>query len=104
MVRRKKYRRRKKKFTLPLAPIVGLGVGTVEPIAKLIAGDTGGAMNDLARNYIGWDFNQKNFNFVRMQNGVLPLVIGGLVHKFVGGAPLNINRMLSQANVPIIRL
>lgn len=105
MARRKKHRSRK--MTIPMAPLIGLGVGmTSGPLGSAVdhalAGNFSDAMATLAHNYLGLHSN--TFDARRLQNGLVPLVIGGLVHKFVGGSPLNINRMLASAGVPFIRI
>lgn len=102
MARKKK--RGKRKFTLPIAPIVGLAAGIVEPAQQLMAGNMIDAANIASINYLGYDFVNKTFNAQHMLRGLVPLVLGGLVHKFVGGAPLNVNKMLAAAGVPVIRI
>jgi len=106
---RNKKRRGKRAFTLPIAPIAGLAAGLAGPIAIAAAGNPPYGLQKAIANYTGVvlggsDFKFQRFDYTQMQNGLLPLVIGGLVHKFVGGAPLNMNRMLASANVPIIRI
>ena len=103
----KKKRRRRLSFTIPLAPVAGLAAGLAEPIQYLIKGDTNNAINHLVYNYTGipnamqgggnWDPNG-------LKKGLLPLVIGLLIHKLVGGPPLNLNRALGRARVPLIRI
>lgn len=99
----RKRRRRKKSFTLPIAPIAGLAAGLREPISQLIAGNYERALDWLSWNYTGYDIPTKTWKPERMMNGVLPLLIGGLVHKYIGGT-LGINRALGRAGVPVIRL
>ena len=93
----------KRKFTLPMAPIIGLVVGIAPAIQPLMDGDYEGAVDILKFNYLGITHDNK-FNVEGLMKGLLPLIAGGLVHKFVGGAPLNINRMLASAGVPIVRI
>ena len=102
-----KKKKRSRKFTLPIAPLAGLAVGMAMPIGELMAGNIPRAIDYLAYNYLGiagTTTGQISFNPDGMKNGLLPLVVGGLVHKFVGGAPLNLNRMLAAAGVPVIRI
>lgn len=98
-------------MTIPLAPVLGLAVGIVtrrpdwgeSPVELIMRGDWNMAFESLKQSYLGihpnggWDPNL-------MAHGTLPLIIGALVHKFVGGAPLNINKMLAAAKVPLIRI
>jgi len=98
-----KKKRAKRKFTIPLAPIIGLGVGIAPAIKDLMDGEPELAINKLKYSYLGLDL-QNNFKPEALMNGLVPLIVGALVHKFVGGPPLNMNRMLAQANVPVIRI
>jgi len=104
----RKKRRRSSGFTIPLAPIAGLAVGMLKPIEEAMKGNINGVVAHVAMNYTGCDPNKLGrpdfFQIQRAANGILPLVIGLLVHKFVGGAPLNLNRMLARAKVPFIRI
>lgn len=99
----KKKKRGSRKFTIPIAPIVGLMAGLAGPIKDLMDGETEYAVNKLKYSYLGLDENN-NFKAEALMSGLVPLIMGGLVHKFIGGPPLNLNRMLAAANVPIIRI
>lgn len=109
MARRRK-KRRSRKFTLPLAPVLGLTAGLSEPAQWIATGNYKDAMDLATANYTGFEpYNTKlgwkgKFNPARLSMGLLPLVAGLLVHKFVGGAPLNLNRTLGRANVPFLRI
>jgi len=100
----KKKRRYRRSMTIPLAPVIGLAVGMAEPVDKLIKGDVTGAVHDLALNYTGFSTIDKKFHPEYLKKGLVPLIIGLLVHKFVGGAPLNLNRMLARHKIPLIRI
>jgi len=103
MTRRK--RRRSRSLTIPLAPIAGLIAGIAEPINYAIQGDYNSAMEVVVRNYTGYSMQHKSFNPVEyLPRGLLPLIGGLLVHKFVGGSPLNLNRILARNKVPLIRI
>lgn len=101
---RRKRSRRKRSFTLPLAPIAGLAAGMAEPLQAAMQGDYQHALAVVSYNYTGYNPEDRTFNAMRMQRGLLPIIIGCLVHKFVGGAPLNLNRILASAGVPFIRI
>lgn len=100
---KKRRRRRKKGFTLPLAPIAGLSAGMIEPLNALMGGNWEHALAVLSYNYTGYNPEDRSFNIMRLQRGLLPLIIGGLVHKYVGGT-LGINRALAASGVPIVRI
>lgn len=99
----KKKKRGPRKFTLPLAPIIGLLAGIGPAIGPAMAGDIDGTVNILKFNYLGLTYDNK-FEVGGLMKGLFPLIMGGAIHKFVGGAPLNVNRMLAAANVPILRI
>lgn len=106
---KKRKKRAARKFTLPIAPIVGLLAGLAgpqgdSPIQYALDGDYESAIARLSKSYTGYDPNTGKWEPHLMTAGLVPLLIGGLVHKFVGGAPLNMNRMLASANVPVIRI
>lgn len=104
MARRKK-RRRRSGMTIPIAPIAGLAAGLIEPIQYVVDhGNWRGAVEVLCRNYTGYRPGTQTWEPHYMTRGLVPLVIGLLVHKFVGGSPLNANRMLARAGVPFIRI
>ena len=99
----KKRKRAKRKFTLPIAPIAGLAVGLAEPIqVALFQQNYDWAAKEIAARYTG--FFQGGFHPELLMKGLVPLIAGGLVHKFVGGSPINLNKMLAAAGVPIIRI
>jgi len=101
----KKKKRGKRQFTLPLAVVAGLGAGLAEPILNIVQkGEVVPSLNHIAAIYTGYNATQGTFQPDMLKRGLLPLIIGCLVHKFVGGPPLNVNRALAAANVPFIRI
>ena len=102
---RRKRRRRKSGMTIPLAPIGGLLATPAirYAIGELAQGNWAVALQQPAR-FAGIDPASGNFSVTELQNNLLPIIIGCLVHKFVGGAPLNLNKVLARANVPFIRI
>lgn len=116
MARRRYSRKRSRRsggMTIPLAPIIGLGAGLAggstwsggnSVISRLIEGDFTDAMKIGAYHYLGYDINLGKFEIQGLMTGIMPLVVGALIHKFVGGAPLNVNRMLAAAKVPFVRI
>jgi len=101
-----RWRRRKSRggMTIPIAPIAGLAAGLSVAVPAAIKGDYQLAINEVTRNYTGYDPWTKKFDPNHLKKGLLPLVCGLLVHKFVGGPPLNLNRTLGRAKVPLIRI
>lgn len=91
----------KRKMNLPLALIAGVGAGLVDSYAH-----RGADFSNFFPNYMAvmTGYHQGQFNAEHLKRGLFPLVLGVLVHKFVGGAPLNVNRALAAAGVPILRI
>ena len=116
-VARRRYSRKRKRrsggMTIPLAPLAGLAAGLgsgsswsggASVISRLMEGNIADAAKIACYHYTGVDPYTGQFSIDGLKTGVLPLVAGALVHKFVGGSPLNINRMLAAARVPFIRI
>jgi len=100
----KKKRRGKRQMTIPILPIAGLAAGTVPPILGAISdGDWNEHMADLFANYSGYRWTDGSFDLGRLMYGTVPLVMGVVLHKVVGGW-LGVNRALGNAKVPFIRL
>jgi len=108
----KKKKRYSRKMTIPLAPVIGLVTGLATPprgypksaIQELMDGNINGAVTALSNVYLGYNPPDGSFDPQRMSRGLLPLVLGVLVHKFVGGSPLNFNRFLARHKIPLIRI
>lgn len=100
----RKSRRRRAGLTIPLAPVIGLGVGVVPAVQKAMQSNWEGAVHDLALNYLGYSTIDGKFHFEHLSKGLYPLILGVLIHKFVGGSPLNFNRLLARAKIPLIRI
>lgn len=110
---RRKRKRRSRQMTVPLAPVIGVAAGLASGspwsggnsvISRLMEGNIDDAAKIAAYHYLGIDTYNGTFHIEGLKTGVLPLVLGALVHKFVGGSPLNINRMLARAKIPFIRI
>ena len=101
---RRKRGRRGHSMTIPLAPVLGLAAGLADPARIAMEGDFPRAIAVATQHYTGYDPVGGTWSAEALKKGLLPLVIGMLVHKFVGGPPLNLNRMLGQAKVPFIRI
>ena len=86
-----------------MAVVVGFGAGLVQPMSDLKDGNWQEAGKNLVRNYTGYDLTDHKWWFGNLTKGLLPLVIGIVVHKVVGGF-LGVNRALGRARVPILRV
>ena len=102
----------KRKFKVPIALVAGIAAGIVtrrpawgaSPVELIMQGRLSQAFDSIVQSYLGYNAPRGYFDPSLMKHGLLPLIAGVLVHKFVGGAPLNVNRSLANAGVPIIRI
>ena len=104
---RKKGTRRRKSMTIPLSIVGALAAGLAEPLRiATVDKDPGRALALVGARYSGVDArtSDAHFNLHELTIGLGSLVVGGLVHKLVGGAPLNVNRMLAASGIPFIRV
>jgi len=103
---RRRARRRSK--TIPIAPILGFATGffvpsegrSNSPFDNARQGNWNAAVAGLMQNFTGYDPLQRSWGVPR---GLIALVVGMLIHKFVGGF-LGVNRVLGRARIPLIRL
>jgi hypothetical protein len=100
----------KRKMSIPLAivaPVIG-AFAKASPRGPSLADDLiAGNINDFLydfREIFGGTDNQGNLRLDWLLSTYGPIAIGAMVHKFVGGEPLNLNRALGQAGVPLIRI
>jgi len=100
----KKKRRYRRSMTIPLAPIAGFvaAPATQRMFDGVLKGDwekVKGAM----MNFVGM-WSDGTWHFDELAKNITPIVVGLLVHKFVGGSPLNLNRTLARHKIPLIRI
>lgn len=103
MAKKEKTRRGNKQgFTLPLAVVAGFA-----PAAIKIWEAKGGGASTMAREagkvLTGWDFWNKSWSFSDFKTGMIPILGGIFIHRYIGNK-LGINRVLQNAGIPIIRL
>lgn len=103
MAKKKSRGRRNGSLTLPLAVIAGIAVPVASSISKLPEGGPKLAAQEFTRTMTGYDFVEGKFNIGYLKYGLLPVALGAVVHKFVGGR-LGINRALAGAGIPLLRL
>lgn len=97
--------RRIKKLNLPIALIAGTAAGLIDPVkAAIQEKDPAKAARIVSYHYLGFNVTTGQFEPEGLKKGLLPLIAGALIHKFVGGAPLNVNKSLAAAGVPILRI
>lgn len=100
--RTKSRRRSKRKFTLPMAPIIGF-IPYVQEVRRVWKY---GGMRDVAKiapKVVGWDgfTNSWHIKYIGHVGG-WAIVAGFLAH--IMANRLGVNRMIANAGIPIIRI
>ena len=110
MSKKKKSHRHKRQFTLPVAVAAGFLPGVMRILTHFqnpgLHGQSNGfsaAGVEASRVYLGLDPRDGSWNPGLLTLGLLPILLGGIVHRFVGGR-LGVNRMLAGAGIPFLRL
>jgi len=88
----------KAKFTLPIVALGGLAVGIADTIPHIKPGQ----YNMALYRWIPYDTSTGKFTTVGLKKGLYPALGGFAVHYLANF--LGINRMLSRAHVPVIRI
>ena len=95
-------------MTIPVAPIIGVGTalaaGQYSPLESALRGDWNTTLIRLSRRLTGYDPSTGRWDWNNLLQGLVPIAAGLLIHKFVGGSPLNLNRILAQHKIPLIRI
>jgi hypothetical protein len=99
----KKRTYHKKAFTLPVAVLAGFAVPLTHSYNAYKVGGLSKAGSTMAKVMTGYDMESNSFKFAELKAGLLPVVLGVLVHKFVGGK-MGVNRSLSSAGIPLLRI
>lgn len=98
-----KPKHRKNGFTIPLAVAAGFGPLVGMGLQGYREAGYSGASNKLVYGLSGYDMANRNWSTQGLAQGLLPIMIGLVVHKVVGNR-LGVNRMLSRARIPFVRL
>lgn len=101
MATKKKHHR--KQFTIPMAVIGGFAPIMVKGLKGYQSGGATGLLQEVTAYSTGYHIALKQWQPKLLIEGMTPVIVGGLVHKFIGGK-LGINRMLANAGVPVLRL
>jgi len=89
--------------TLPIGIIAGMLPGVTRSFAVFQAQGAQKGANEALAIYTGFDPQTRQWSIQNMQFGLIPLIAGLLLTRFVGGG-LGINRILARARVPLIRV
>lgn len=99
----RRRRRSNPGITIPL----GIVAGFVPYLVDLKKGYDFGGLETMGmfgiRSLTGYDYVSHSWNIKDLRYGLLPILMGMGVHKFIGGK-LGINRALGRAKIPFIRL
>lgn len=94
--------RRNGGLTIPIAVVAGMLPGVASIASKFPEGGLPLMAQEAGRIFTGYDYKLGQWNIGWMKYGALPLVLGALAHKIIGGR-LGVNRALSSAGIPFIR-
>lgn len=103
MAKAKARRRHSAGMTIPLAVVAGFGPIISHTWTGFQTGGVAGALNDLSAYTTGYVPADNQWKPAHMLEGLGPVIAGIMVHKIVGGK-LGVNRMLSSAGIPLVRL
>jgi len=101
---RRTGRRHRARMTIPLAMVAGLAP-TLLYAADALQTNAGGPKVAIARigsRLTGYNAYTSTFSGAELMRGWGPLLMGALVHKAANA--IGINRMLSRAKVPLLRV
>jgi hypothetical protein len=105
---KKSYRRRRNgkngKLQVPVAVLAGM-IPTVMEGKRLMDayGSISGFPVGVVSGLTGWNYKEGNWNWTRLKAGLFPLFLGYLVHSILGQR-LGLNRVLSNAGIPLVRI
>jgi hypothetical protein len=92
-------------MTIPVAVIAGfapLAIGEFHGLQRIMAGDRAGGTQEMVIRATGYNTDNHSFNSAVFMETYGPMLAGFLVHKIAG--KLGVNRALSKAGVPLIRI
>lgn len=97
-----KKRRHKKSNTVSMSLLAGLAAGLYAPATYLMSGDIKNTMRFTSRNYTGYDPMESRWYPGDIKKGLVPLMIGAMVHKVAG--KIGINRAIGRTGIPFLRV
>lgn len=101
---KKRIFRRRRGVEIPLAVVAGFAPAAVSTYQYFQA--PGQGLQGAAKHFVGimsgYDVDAHNFDWHRMQGGLIPVVAGVVAHKIAD--KLGINRMLRNARIPFVRI
>ena len=98
--RKRKYKRRKKK-TIPILPLIGLGIGVAKPVSRAVKGDFNGALGELRNTVLLMD-EHGNFHMEWAKYFWAPVIGGVIGHKVA--TMLGVNKWMTNLPSPLNKL
>jgi len=92
-----------KRTTVPIGLVAGMLPGVTRSFNVFQSKGAQSGANEALAIYTGFDPQTRQWSIQNMQFGLIPLIAGLLLSRFVGGG-LGINRMLARARVPLLRI
>lgn len=100
--RKKKRSNGKRGLTIPVAVVAGFAVPVSKAYTRFKNEGVQGGVNAMVNYFTGFQPNDGGWNANHLQYGLLPVVVGLAVHKVASA--LGVNRVLSGAGIPILRI
>jgi len=92
-----------RRATFPIGIIAGMLPGVTRSFSVFQRGGAQAGANEALAIYTGFDPQTRQWSVANMQHGLIPLIAGLLLTRFVGGG-LGVNRILARARVPLLRI
>jgi hypothetical protein len=100
--RRATSHHRRPGFTLPLAIVAGLSVPAVQ-MWEARSGGLSAVSRTASKVMTGYDYSTGTFKLSDMSMGLVPVIVGYMVHWLIGGR-LGVNRAIARTGIPFIRI
>ena len=98
----KKKRSRKNRFTIPLTVAAPLGYTGYNAYLYARNQSVPDALDKVSKWYTGYSLETGKWSMANLSFGLFPLLLGMFAHKVANR--LGVNRALSSAGIPIIRV
>lgn len=103
MAKKSKPKKRSNGFTVPLAIAAGFAPFFASSYRLYEQGGIGNVLENAPKRFIPYNTETGKFDAGKLQFGLYPVIVGALIHKFIGTG-LGVNRVLARTGIPIIRL
>ena len=100
---RAKQHHRKASMTIPVAALAGFAPLAIEAVGAWKAGGPANMASRVLIKTTGYNTQDGKWYGAQMMEGLGPIVLGLMVHKYIGGK-MGINRQLARSGIPLLRL